>query len=377
MNITLDQILNLVGTLNDSPGDDTSRERFRHYLKEQVTEVGRFRDYIEECLRKKGDQYNRALQDLVNHLGYLMDFEVNYGRYRGVQGVIGFDGHWKSSSGIHFVVEVKTTETYTINTSTLLGYIDKLVSEKTIPTRENTLGLYVIGRPDPEVRQLENSIIAEKLTEKLRIISVESLLSLAELMNDYEVTHHDVLSIILPSKPTLDPVVDLMSRLVAGSKTDELPIDDVEQIDPVSEVTSFWLTAVKSDKDGTAEQSIRSLVGKAGIYAFGDRTPGRKRVKRGDMICFYESGKGVVAHARITTKPERKPHASLDNPEMYPWTFKVDNSKFYFEKPVVIDVELRSKLNYFKGRDLSRPWAWFVQVTRKIDGHDFELLTRK
>ena len=93
MSITLNQILALVGKLDDSPGTDTPRERFRHFLKENVNEVGQVRDYIEECLRTSGDQYNRALQDLVNYLGRLLEFEVTFGRYQGVQGQIGFDGH--------------------------------------------------------------------------------------------------------------------------------------------------------------------------------------------------------------------------------------------------------------------------------------------
>ena len=51
MSITLKQILDLVEKLDDSPGDDTPRERFRRFLKENVKEVGQVRDYVEECIR--------------------------------------------------------------------------------------------------------------------------------------------------------------------------------------------------------------------------------------------------------------------------------------------------------------------------------------
>jgi hypothetical protein len=121
MSITLDQILNLVGKLDDSPGNDTPRERFRRYLQQNVKEVGQVRDYIEGCLRKTGDQYNKALQDLINHLGRLLEFEVTFGRYRGAQQEIGFDGHWQSPTGLHVVVEVKTTEAYAIKASALFS----------------------------------------------------------------------------------------------------------------------------------------------------------------------------------------------------------------------------------------------------------------
>lgn len=127
MTITLSQILSLVGKLDDSPGDDTPRERFRHFLTENVSEIGQVRDHIEECLRTSGDQYNRALQDLVNYLGRFLEFEVGFGRYQGVRGQIGFDGHWKSSTGFHIIIEVKTTEAYAIKAATLVGYVDMLL----------------------------------------------------------------------------------------------------------------------------------------------------------------------------------------------------------------------------------------------------------
>ncbi len=132
MDFSLKQILALVGNLDDSPGEHLPRARFREFLKTNVTEVGQIRDYIEECLRTSGDQYSRALQDLVNDLGHFLGFEVDYGRYQGVQGQIGFDGHWKSPTAFHIVAEVKTTEVYAIKTSTLLNYINELVSQKSI-----------------------------------------------------------------------------------------------------------------------------------------------------------------------------------------------------------------------------------------------------
>ncbi len=62
--INLKTILSFVGTLDDSAGEQTARGRFRQYLKENILQIGQVRDYIEDCLRTSGDQYNRALQDL-------------------------------------------------------------------------------------------------------------------------------------------------------------------------------------------------------------------------------------------------------------------------------------------------------------------------
>lgn len=96
MNLSLEQLLSLVGPLDDSRGEETARERFRRFLKGNVKELGQVRDYVEECLQRTGDEYNRALQDLVNYVGEFLGFEVTYGRYRGTQGQLGFDGYWRS-----------------------------------------------------------------------------------------------------------------------------------------------------------------------------------------------------------------------------------------------------------------------------------------
>lgn len=380
--LSLVQILDLVGKLDDSSGDDVPRSRFRRYLKDNVHKVGQVRDYIEECLRNKGTQYNRALQDLVNHLGNLLDFEVAFGRYQGVVGEIGYDGYWSSTEGFNLVVEVKTTEAYAISTSTLIGYVESLIDEKKIEGWDNCLGLYVLGRPDPELHQLENNIIATGRTDKIRIISVESLLSLAELYTQYDVSHDDVLALIKPSKPSIDPIVKMLANMVAQEPYEEEPEEPEEPQEKEERTTkikseaNFWLTPAGAWEEYTVEEVIEKLVGERKLYGFGDKTPGRKKIETGDWICFYASGKGVIAHARVASNPEKKPEITLI-PDRFPWIFQLDNTELYIDNPVIIDQELRSRLDYFKGKDPAAPWGWFVQTTRHINLHDFNLLTRK
>jgi hypothetical protein len=388
MSVSLNEILDLVGPLDDSAGENTPRERFRRFLQKNVHEVGEIRDHIEQCLRTSGDQYNRALQDLVNYVGEFLGFEVEFGRYRGVQNQIGFDGLWKSPGGLNLVVEVKTTEAYAIRTATLIGYIDELISEHRIPNSEAALGLYVVGRPDPELRQLENSIVAERRTQ-LRVISVESLLSLAEIMSEYDVTHDDMLVMLRPSGPGIDAMADLIARLVAQRTAQQpelvpVPVSSTAIVPsiptPVIETAPggqvYWLTPVKDHETETAIDCVKSLVGAHGIYAFGERTPGRTHIKPGDWLCFYAAGDGVIAHARVRSAPEKRPDERVAHPQDYPYTFRVQDQRLYAEKPVVLDATVRQRLDAFRGRDPDRPWAWFVQATRKITEHDFRLLTR-
>ena len=377
MDMTLDELLEVVGKLDDTPGMDTPRERFRSLLQKKLTELGQVRDYVQQCLAESGDQYSRALQDLVNHIGTLLGFEVAFGRYHGVRGEIGFDGHWKSPSGFHLVIEVKTTEAYSVKTATLVGYVDRLISAKQLPNWEKALGLYVIGRPDPEIRQLENAILAEKRTNELRIVSLESLLSLAEMMSVYDITHDDVLSILRPSSPVVDSVVTIMSRLAAQREQgeEEQSGEPLERVD--TGTANYIITPTRADEESTGAETIQRLVGQKGIYAFGERTPCRRDIRVGDWICFYATTVGVVAHARVASLPEKRSHPAIQDPDNYPWVFDLSEVSLYTKNPVVIDAPLRSQLDKFKGRDADKNWAWFVQATRRVTQHDFRVLTRQ
>jgi len=379
MEMTLTDILNMVGKLDDAPGEDTPRERFRRHLGDKVTQVGQVKDYVEECLRESGPQYSRALQDLVNHVGTFLGFTVEYGRYQGVSGQVGHDGLWQSPTQFSIVLEVKTTDVYAIKTSTLLGYIGELVSGKKITSDKSALGLYVVGRQDRELRQLESCIVAESRTDRLRIIAVESLLSLAELLSQYDITHEDILAVLKPSGPTIDPVVGLMARLlaqqIAKEEAAEPPAAAAETPSSLPEA-HYWITPVKSGEERTAEEEIRTLVGDHKVYAFGERTAGRRLLAPGDWICFYATQTGVVGYAQVASAPARQPHRAILHPEEYPWTFALTGPQLYVEEPVVIDAELRGRLNAFDKKNPEQGWAWFVQATHRVTKHDFDLLTR-
>ncbi len=212
--ISLSQLLDLVGELKDDPTPGNASERFRKYLRGSIQKVEELRAYIDEALSQTGEQFNKALQDLINHAGQLLGFEVTYGRYRGVRGENGFDGLWRSPTGWSIVVETKTTDAYTIKTATLLGYINSLISERQIKDKDKALGLYVYGRYDTQTSQLENAIVAEKRSNDLRVIGVEALLNLLELKQKYNLSHEVVLRLFLPAPVRIDSMVNLIFDVV-------------------------------------------------------------------------------------------------------------------------------------------------------------------
>jgi restriction system protein len=163
-----------------------------------------------------------------------------------------------------------------------------------------------------------------------------------------------------------------------NSQIVDLP-EDVELLSTESAVgeVNYWLTPVRPDEEQTSEDIIRKLVEQEQIYAITEKTPGRKYMKPGDWICFYATAKGVVAHAEVASRPEEMIHPKVRNPERYCWVFRLDAPQLYLDSPIVIDLDLRTQLDGFRGRDLSKRWAWYVQTTRKITEHDFGILTRQ
>lgn len=144
---------------------------------------------------------------------------------------------------------------------------------------------------------------------------------------------------------------------------------------PVTSARNHWLTPVKDDDVQSADECVRSLVVENGIYAFGENTPGRKKIKAGDMICFYATGRGVIGHAKVVSSPVKTRHNAVRHPDKYEWIFGVSNPTVYFDRPRQLTKELRAQLDAFKGRDPARSWAWFVQSTGRLTERDFGLLT--
>jgi hypothetical protein len=383
---TLREVLDLVGTLDDTAGENSSRERFRNYLARSAQTIGAVRDYVETCLRTSGPQYHRALQDLVNHTARLIGLEVDFGRYQGVQGVIGYDGLWRWGD-LAIVVEVKTTDVYTVRTATLLNYIDELISDHRVTDWDHALGLYVVGRAEAALTQLENAILAERRTQQLRVITVESLLSIAELVQDERISQDEAVVLLKPTSPFVDDIVRLLARVAATPPGDPrvpqtgeaLGLTTTTAPSPTVEATSaesraYWLTAVSDDQCTSAQEAIRTLLD-ASWYVYGERTPGRKRLQVGDRQCFYEPGVGVVAEAEVASVPEYMILSLIPDAEKYPWSSRVTNVRYFFDAPVVIDALLRAQLEAFQGRDPTRSWSWFVQATHDVTEHDFLLLT--
>ena len=96
MSLSLNQLLTLVGPLDDAPGFDAPRERFRRFLTENIADVEPLKGLIEDAQRLVGEQPHRALQDALVLLGRFLGFETTFGTYQRLPGALQFEGQWRS-----------------------------------------------------------------------------------------------------------------------------------------------------------------------------------------------------------------------------------------------------------------------------------------
>ena len=141
---------------------------------------------------------------------------------------------------------------------------------------------------------------------------------------------------------------------------------------PHSSQRRFWITPLSGDEVRSGEETLRTLLGK-GIYGLGRRTPGRKSIKPDDMLCFYLVGRGVVAHARVVSFPERRPDLVS---AFYPLVLRLDDVRLYLDSPILLNHMKLVQLDAFGRRGPIYIWGWFVTGTHSLTEHDFGLLTR-
>lgn len=222
--LSLEQVVTLAGDGQLKDNNETSTE-FRLFLKE--IESKKLTEFANYCLEKAFTNSGQILQDIVNEIGRRLGYQVENGRYQGVRNEIGFDGIW-SINGESTVVEVKTTDAYTIKLDVIAKYRDRLLHESRIAA--NSPILIVIGRNDTQ--SLEAQVRGSQYAWSMRLISIDSLSKLMEVninSQSSEVTDK-IHQLLKPFDYTrLDKIVDVIFTTAEDRKQiEEIYLDDEE-----------------------------------------------------------------------------------------------------------------------------------------------------
>jgi hypothetical protein len=201
----------MVGLAGDGKLRDSSAacKEFREFLSHVPSEL--LARYSSECLgTEKFAEGGSALQDVINEVGRRLGFVVENGLYRGKVNDIGHDGLWRSDDDAAIILEVKTTDTYTIDLDTLANYRKALAAGKKIDFDKSSI-LIVVGRSD--TGSWEAQVRGSRHAWDIRMISVDALLRLVTVKEELEDPQvvGKIRQILRPKEYTkVDDIIDLV-----------------------------------------------------------------------------------------------------------------------------------------------------------------------
>jgi hypothetical protein len=256
MNLTVNQLLEVVGRLDDNQGFDTARERFRRFLNERITDPASARSVIAECRQLSGEQHSRGLQDAVVLTGKLLGLDTSYGPYQHDAGVAPVNGEWLSRHRLHVLLLICGPQT---NTSHLEPFSNAVRSTDASPHPSGTarVGLCVLTPLCSAKARIEDAI-RRHAYPGVRLISLDGILHLADLVGAARLTREDVLRVLNPAA-TVDSLIEIIERRPAAASVSVVPLQQM----PVPEESAghrCWVAAIRLPHDTPpARLSTRSL----------------------------------------------------------------------------------------------------------------------
>ena len=293
MSITLDELLLLVGRLDDAPGFDTPRERFRRFLLERVTDVPTVSALIDDCQRSVGEQRHRALQDLIVIVGRLLRFEVTFGTYEPSADAVKVDGQWRSPGLLDVVLEIRTEQT----TSATLDGLARATAAAPGAGLEPRIGLCVVARQYAARARLSRALDVSRLPD-IRVVTVASLLALAAQAAADRLAHAEVVK-LLHSGVALDFVIDLLDRPAANGHSVESAAEQDPPAPAAVREPAYWIATITGNEVAAPEQLLASVIAERRVLAICPWGKLRGEGSPGDWVGFFVPGKGLVGHAQL------------------------------------------------------------------------------
>ena len=384
--LSIEQILTLAGRLDDAPGFDTPRERYRRFLREHAPDPVTVRSLVEQCQHAPGEQLQRAFRDLLVHSGRFLGFDPFFGRYVPADGAPAFEGRWHSRSRLDVVVSVQAAPASAAGLETIVKSIDALRAAGDVAGR--VAGLIVLTSPAGRHR-VDEAIAAASPPFPVGVVLVGSLLSMAEAMSNGGITHEHIVRVLESNLPG-DVLVDMLERSAVrpadssrlggdrpldsrGLARDRTVITGPEPaglksgrsgapISDVSDETSYWIATIGQDHATRPEDFLELVVLRRQVLGIVDSAAGRSMASSGDWVCFYVAGKGVVGHARVSSL--RAGAGGLRDAHRFRQLLQVDEVKLNLGAPVPLDSETQLRLRT-AGLVTSRQAPTLVRISRE------------
>jgi hypothetical protein len=369
LSITIDQLLMLAGRLDDAPGFDTPRERFRRFLLEHAGSLDFVRALIDQCQHAPAEQHQRALQDLVVLLGRFLGFEVQFGTYLPVAGAVRLDGQWLSRSRLRVVIDVRSTRPAPPGIDDLLRSVAAVSAAGDGPS-VRPAGLCVlasyVGR-----HRVDEAVRAAAAPFPIGVVALRSLVGLAETVAAGGMMHDDVVRVIETNIPG-DFIADLVERSAAHRPAEHAatiaaaaPPAAPAAAPAAGDAPSHWIATVGPEHAMRPEEFLELVVQRRRVFGVMDAASARMDARAGDWVCFHIAGRGVVGHARVTAITASA--GGLRDAHRFRQLLQVDDVRLSLNDPVPLDSETELRMRT-AGLVTSRRVPTLVRISRDSFG---------
>jgi hypothetical protein len=304
MRVVLEEILTLAGRLDDAPGFDAPRERYRRFLA-RATDIAVVRSLIEQGQRSLSEQHHRALQDAVVMLGRFLGFDTTFGAYQRGSGAGKCDGRWRSHRRLEIVLDIRTNQTPGGDVDELSRALSSRAAVGQHDGDVHQLGLCIVTPLYGSRARLEDSLRAAPPYPALQLASVQSLLWLADAAGAGRLSHDEVVRLLV-SDSSLDFAVDLLARFAARRQEDA----DASAAPPSPDAPAggrteplYWAAVIGADETATPEQFVTSVIQQRQVLGVAKGGPAQD-ARVGDWLCLAPGATGIVGHARVAAIEE-------------------------------------------------------------------------
>jgi len=307
VSVRLAEILALVGRLDDAPGVDTPRERFRRFLSEHVTTVDTLRDLMQQSQERLGAQHTRARQDLALSIGRFLGLEVTFGLYDQRRGPARLAGHWRWRHTAHIAIDICSEQSVDGDLEAFARTVATLDAATAPDSNEHWIGLF-LATPFFVARD-RIADQARRCEPPIHVTKSESLLWLADMHAAGRLST-DVIVRLLVGEVDRDFLVDVMrgfaEQAASGRSADAVvPLLSTEpSAEPVWPIdvdrhTGFWLARIDGEAGTPPEQIFDAIVVRRQLLGIAAGDPAAAIVSSGDRVCFLASGIGVLGSAQV------------------------------------------------------------------------------
>jgi len=257
---------------------------------------------------------------LLDEIAEALGFDVSSSALPATAAAVGLGPPWKSSTGWCVAAVAVAADEPGVKPRDFHRYCTRLLALGELSDRERAFVLQV-GSRTSEIEWMA----ARRWGGQLRVISPAHLLMLARLKKIGILGHDDIVRMLRPPDPAIDPFVQLIDRCVsavedgAGGQTG----DD-----------ACWLARIEYEDHTAVTRMLSSVVGQRRLLPLSDSGSVPACIAVGDWVCLYVVGRGVVGHARVASTPEKPLIRLVRDAERYPWICRLATPVLYLENPV-------------------------------------------